>query len=485
MVVCRDIVTVIWPKLVCNHYIVMHTIWTPTLSGQGPLYRRLLEALRQAIQSGELPAGTRLPTHRALADRLDITPGTVTRAYHEAEQCGLLRARIGDGTYVRSTEEESQAPAWVMRQPTAGRIELWQNLPVGMDRSEAFNAAIAPLLQDPARINALMEYSPAEGNPGHRACTAEWLQQHGVAAHPDRLLFTYGAQNGLLLALLALGLAGQPLLCEGLTYPGLISLANSLKIPLRGLAMDEQGLLPEALEQACQQGHFRALYLIPTLHNPTTVTMPLARREAILAICARYQLWVIEDDVHGRLAVNPPPPLVNLAPERVICVGSLSKGSSAGLRLGYLLLPAALYRAATQAIVASSWMISPLLVEIGCRWMADGQANRLLQQQQTLLLQRGACAQQIMHGLDLVWQSGSMHAWLRLPEPWRAAALVAAAEQQGIGLAGAELFAAGHFAAPQAVRLSLSHPQDDAALRQALQTVRELLESGQSCAPLI
>lgn len=485
MVVCRDIVTVIWAKFVCNHYIAMHTIWTPTLSGQGPLYRRLLEALRRDIQSGELPAGTRLPTHRALADQLGITPGTVTRAYHEAEQCGLLRARIGDGTYVRGGEEERATPAWVMRQPAAGRIELWQNLPVDMDRSDAFASAVQPLLQDAERINALMEYSPAEGNPGHRDCAAHWLQQHGVAARADRLLFTYGAQNGLLLALLTLGLAGQPLLCEGLTYPGLISLANSLKIPLRGLAMDEQGLLPEALEQACQQGHFRALYLIPTLQNPTTVTMPLARREAILQICARYQLWVIEDDVQGRLVDNPPPPLVNLAPERVICVGSLSKGSSAGLRLGYLLLPETLYRAANQAIVASSWMISPLLVEIGCRWMADGQANRLLQQQRSLLQQRGACAVQVMQGLDLVWQPGSMHAWLRLPEPWRASALVAAAEQQGIGLAGAELFAAGHFAAPQAVRLSLSHPQDEDALSRALQGVRAILENGHSCSPLI
>ncbi|MGL4756793.1 MAG: PLP-dependent aminotransferase family protein [Aeromonadaceae bacterium] len=454
----------------------MMTIWTPTLSGRGPLYRQLLDAIRHAIQQGELPAGSKLPTHRALADRIGVTVGTVTRAYHEAEQSGLITARVGSGSYVRDGKA-SPTEAWHMRHATPGRIELWQNLPVALDRSAAFQQAMQTIAQEPDCINGLMEYDSAEGNASQRACFSAWLQQHGIDATPERLYFNYGAQNGLLLAVMLLGLSGQPLLCEGLTYPGLNTLAQTLKLQLRGLPMDEEGILPDALERACQDGLYRAIYLIPTLQNPTTAVMSRQRREAILAICARHQLWVIEDDVHGLLPTERPPALVNLATERVIYLGSFSKGTSAGLRIGYMLVPAELHAATGQAIRATSWMVSPLLIELACRWMRGGDADALLQQQRLQLAQRAERLQHHLGAFALRYAAGSMHAWLELPAQWRAASFIAAAEAEGIGLASAELFAAGHFSTPQAVRLSISHPPDMASLEQALTTLARLLES--------
>ena len=459
-----------------NRFIVTMTIWTPQLSGHGPLYRQLLDAIREDIANGHLPAGQRLPTHRALADRLGVTVGTVTRAYSEAEHQGLLQGRVGSGTYVRD-QQGHQARAWHIRQPNPERIELWQNLPVAVDRTEPFMQTMQALMQEPGQINALMEYDCAEGGLSQRQRASDWLVQHGIQAEPQRLLFNYGAQNGLLLSLLSLGLSGETLLCEGLTYPGLNTLSQPLRLQLKGLAMDAEGLLPDALEKACQSGVYRALYLIPTLQNPTTAIMSLERRQAILAICERYQLWVIEDDVHGLLPQQRPPALVNLAPERVIYLGSFSKGTSAGLRIGYMLVPAALQTAASQAIRGASWMISPLLVELACRWMANGDADRLLDEQRRQLAQR---AQRLRHHLGhfaLHYQEGSMHAWLELPAHWRAVAFIQASEAAGVGLAGAELFAAGHFPSPQAVRLSISHPLDEQSLEQALLTLRQLLES--------
>ena len=459
-----------------NGFIVTMTIWTPQLSGQGPLYRQLLDAIREDIASGTLPAGQRLPTHRALADRLGVTVGTVTRAYSEAEHQGLLQGRVGSGTYV-CDKQGAQAQAWHIRQSNPERIELWQNLPIAMDRTEPFMLTMQALMQEPGQINALMEYDSAEGGLSQRQRTSDWLQHHGIAAAPERLLFNYGAQNGLLLSLLTLGLSGETLLCEGLTYPGLNTLTQPLHLQLKGLVMDAEGLLPEALEKACQTGHYRALYLIPTLQNPTTAIMSTERRQAILAICERYQLWVIEDDVHGLLPQQRPPALVNLAPERVIYLGSFSKGTSAGLRIGYMLVPAALKAAASQAIRGASWMISPLLVELACRWMQGGDADRLLEQQRRQLAQRARLLRHHLGHFSLHYQEGSMHAWLELPGHWRSAAFIQACEAAGVSIAGAELFAAGHFPSPQAVRLSISHPLDDQALEQALLTLRQLLEN--------
>ncbi len=132
------------------------TIWTPDLAAfDGPLYLKLVKAIEQGIVNGELPPQTRLPTHRSLADRLGVTVGTVTRAYSEAERRGLLAARVGHGTWVKGANTDP-ANEWVIRQEEGHRIELWQNLPVQLDRA----AIIRPMLggsggrgsQRPARL---------------------------------------------------------------------------------------------------------------------------------------------------------------------------------------------------------------------------------------------------------------------------------------------------------------------------------------------
>ncbi len=142
-----------------------------------------------------------------------------------------------------------------------------------------------------------------------------------------------------------------------------------------------------------------------------------------------------------------------------------------------MLVPTALKAAASRAIRGASWMISPLLVELACRWMQGGDADRLLEQQRRQLAQRARLLRHHLGHFSLHYQEGSMHAWLELPAHWRSAAFIQACEESGVTIAGAELFAAGHFPSPQAVRLSISHPLDDQALEQALLTLRQLLEN--------
>lgn len=451
------------------------TIWTPTLSGQGPLYQQLAEAIARDINAGTLAPEQRLPTHRALAERLGVTVGTVTRGYALAERQGWLHARVGAGTYVRPLSNPSTA--WHLQARDPQRVEMWQNFPIAQARQEPLQRALQQLQQDPAHLNQLMDYGEAQSPLALRQRLCHWLAEQGITLEAERLFFTYGVQHGQLLSLLALGLAGGDLLCEGMTYPGLKNLAATLNIQLKGLPMDEEGLEPAALERACSQGQYRALYLVPTLQNPTAATMSLARRQAILAICQHHRLLVIEDDVHGLLPPQRPPLMASLAPEQVIYLGSLSKGISAGLRLGYAQVPSALMDAFAQAVRASSWMISPLLVALACDWLQQGEADQMLQFQRTALAQRG---QQLMDWLGdkgVHYQPGSMHAWLPLPAQWRAEAFVRAAREAGVVVAGGEAFAAGHFAVPQGVRLSISQPLDGDSLARGLAILRQLLES--------
>ncbi|MGY4027085.1 aminotransferase-like domain-containing protein [Aeromonas rivuli] len=447
------------------------TIWTPKLSTfEGPLYLKLVKAIEQAIDNGELTPHTRLPTHRALADRLGVTVGTITRAYGEAERRGLLAAKVGHGTWVKGNDAASD---WVIRNEEEGRIELWQNLPVQLDRAAIFRPLIESLAG--GDLNSLLGYDKEAGRVDQRQLFVDWLGEQGIAGSEERLLFSHGAQHGIMLALLATGCVGETILCEGLSYPGLLGNARQLKNQVVGLAMDEEGLLPEALEAACRQRRAKLLYLTPTLQNPTTAIMSLARREAIIALARRHDLLIIEDDVNGLLPETPLTPLVNLAPERVIYLGSLAKIACGGLRVGFLLAPPALRAAFAQAMRLSSWMVSPLLIELACKLVSERQVMALIAQQRQVLTRRGELLRHLLPGA--CWQPGSMHAWLPLPEPWRSQEFAQAADALDVGVASGEHFAAGQFAAPQGVRLSLSQPATDAKVAEGLDRLAGLLRA--------
>lgn len=237
-------------------------------------------------------------------------------------------------------------------------------------------------------------------------------------------------RNGLLLSLLMLGVTGESVLCEGLTYPGISNLAHSLRLQLQGLAMDEEGCCPRRWRRPARAVTTGCSTLSPPckIHYRHHVA---GAAQAILQICERHHLWVIEDEVHALLPETRPVSLHSLAPERVIHIGSLAKGVSAGLRIGYLLVPEKLKAAAAQAVRGASWMVSPLLGEIVCRWLVSGDADLLLEQQRQMLAERGELLRRYLGHHALRYAEGSMHAWLELPAHWRSAAFVAAAEAGG------------------------------------------------------
>ncbi|PJG59122.1 PLP-dependent aminotransferase family protein [Aeromonas cavernicola] len=459
------------------------TIWTPDLTAfSGPLYLKLVKAIEQAIHEGELPPQTRLPTHRALADRLGVTVGTITRAYSEAERRGLLAARVGRGTWVKGAQDDP-VNGWVIRkdEQEGTRIELWQNLPVPLDRA----AIIRPMLAEIANgeLNSLLGYDNEAGKSGQRQLFINWLADQGVNGSEECLMFSHGAQHGIMLALVATGCVGETLLCEGLSYPGMLGTARQLKNQVVGVALDDEGIVPDALDATCRTRRAKLLYLTPTLQNPTTATMSLERRHAIVAIARRHDLWIIEDDVNGLLPQDPMIPLVNLAPERVIYLGSLAKIACGGLRVGFVLTPPALRNAFAQAMRLSSWMVSPILIELACKLVSERHIMHLVEQQRRILTGRGELLRHLLP--EARWQIGSMHAWLPLPEPWRSQEFADAADALEVGVASGEHFAAGQFAAVQGVRLSLSQPASDQRVAEGLSRLAQLLRGSLPTNPLL
>jgi DNA-binding transcriptional MocR family regulator len=359
-----------------NGYIVMVTMWHPDLAGrEGPRYLAIVDALAEDVASEALSSGSRLPTHRELAERLGVTVGTVSRAYGEAARRGLVSGEIGRGTFVRSGARAEEDP-----QEGAGTIDLAENHPPEPATRPQRAALAASLAALPGRADfgRLLTYPAAGGNPEDREAGAEWIGRAGVKAAADRVLVCTGSQHGLTVVLATLLQPGDLLLTEALTYAGLKSVAGLLHLKVAGLPVDAHGLRPDALEAACRSGAARALYVIPTLHNPTTAVMPLERRREIVEIAERHGLAVVEDDVHGLLPEKRPVPLAALVPDRSYYLTSTSKTLAPGLRIAYVLAPPAMVPRLTDSLRATTWAVAPLTAAIASSWIESGTADAIL-----------------------------------------------------------------------------------------------------------
>jgi DNA-binding transcriptional MocR family regulator len=312
--------------------------WQPILAdGPAPLFERVLGALAADIETGKLPPGTRLPPQRELALSAGISLGTVTRAYAEAERRGLVTAHVGRGSYV--------AGAVAANSPVAandGPIDLCHNIPPhGPARAEIKRLSLA--LAADGTFAQLLDYTPVFGIEDHRRAVGEWLVAHAQMpkAHAPEVVLCGGTQQAMALALGSVCKPGDIVLCEELTFYGMRALADYAGYRLHGVSMDHLGLCPDALEKAIRQTGARVLYVLPTLQNPTARMMDLGRRQAIVDVARRHDLWLIEDDVYGYFAKSQQDyvPLSVLAAERSFYLGGLSKVLAPGLRVGFALPP--------------------------------------------------------------------------------------------------------------------------------------------------
>ena len=451
------------------------TIWLPRVENRkGPRYVAIVDALAEDLAAGALQKGMRLPTHRELAGRLGVTVGTVSRAYAEAARRGLVSGEVGRGTFVRGFGETVPGEDGEV-------VDLGQNHPPDSPAQPQRAALVAALatLTERADAGRLLDYPAAGGNAADREAGAAWIGRAGLAAAPDDVLVCTGSQHGLTVVLATLLEPGDVLLAESLTYAGVKAVAGLLHLRLKGLSMDEDGLRPDALEAACREGGAKALYLIPTHHNPTTAVMPEGRRREVVAVARAHGLQVVEDDVHGLLPPERPLPIAALAPERSYYLTSTSKTLAPGLRIAYVLAPPAMVPRLTASLRATTWAVAPLTAAVASLWIRDGTADALLEARRHEARERQAIAAERLAGADFAAKPEAYYLWLRLPEPWRGDAFAAEARARGVVVTPAEAFAVGRAPVAHAVRLCLGAARTRAALSRGLDVVADLLRAGE------
>jgi len=246
--------------------------------------------------------------------------------------------------------------------------------------------------------------------------------------------------------------------------------------------MDDDGVDADAFAEACRLHAPKLLYLNPTLLNPTTHTIPTARRMAIVDVARRFGVPIVEDDPYGLLPQNGPPAFAALAPDMTWHISGLAKCLGAGLRVAYVVVPdvRAGWSFAAAARTATV-MASPITTALATRWISDGTADALLAFVRRESAERQRLCDEILPGVALRTDPAGFHFWLTLPEPWTRSAFVGHMRATGLGVVASDAFATTG-TAPEAVRVCLGGPVDRAKMRGALEFMSHALSESPALA---
>ena len=436
--------------------------------GSEPLYRQLIALIRDQIESGALPAGTRLPASRKLARRLGISRISVVNAYSELRAAGYLSARAGRGTFVAQGREAApaetpQRPPPPDRQRAASIRDMMRlarkpgviDFSSGSPPSEFFPVRY---LQD--ALNQVIDrdgaealsYEAAEGYLPLRSAVRDYVRAIGIQCRLADVLITGGAQQAIDLVLQSLLSPGDTLVTADPTYLGVIDIAQARRVHIHGIPIDADGIRIDALDNIIADLRPRLIYVMPSYQNPTGHLMPMHRRRQLVRLAAQHGIPVLEDEVYRefRFEGEELPPLKALDDSGVVIhTNAFTKVLLPGIRIGYLIAGEAYNERLSRVKQA-----------------ADISTSGLHQRAIHLLLERGVLAQQLERNrIELrrrrvaalaaaqryfpagsKWFSpqGGLYLWVELPERGPSAAeTFIAALQRDVAFAIGGLFYTG------------------------------------------
>lgn len=411
--------------------------WMPGRFDSGkPRYLAIADAIAKDISAGRLSSGDRLPPQRKLASALGIDFTTVSRAYSEAQTRGLVDSHVGRGTFVAGTlASAAPDPARALAE------DLSMNMPPEPTEQTLTDKMRGGLAYVSANLVDLLRYQSAIGAVQDRAAASGWLEMRGLDAQLERITVTPGAHATMAAILSIITRPNDKILCERITYPGLRNIAGRFGVELIGLDMDKDGITPEALDAAIVRHRPKALYLNPTLHNPTTLTIPVGRRLELAKILRKHDLTLIEDDAYGFVPANAPAPIAHLVPNLTWYIGGLSKCIGAGLRLAYTVAPTAkcAYQLA-QAIRAISVMPSPISMALATQWIEDGTADDIRDFIRAESVARQSIAAKALEGFRFQTSEYAFNIWLSLPKGIGRADIVARLAGRQLGVMPSDAF---------------------------------------------
>jgi DNA-binding transcriptional MocR family regulator len=438
-----------------------------------PSYKPIVDELAATIRSGTLPPGTRLPAHRDLARQRRIALATATRVYAELAAMGLVAGEPGRGTFVRELSGyDGLEPSRALSVPRVADLSF--NQPLAQGQAGQLRLALRALSAS-GEIESLLRQHPPGGRQRDRAVVAAYLLGRGIDTAPANVLLANGATQALDSVLRALTRPGDVVAADALSYPGIKLIAAAHGLDLAPVPVTAAGPDLDALDRLCRARPVRAIYAIPTVHNPLGWVLGKEQRARLAGIARAHDCAIIEDGTYAFLDAAPPPPLQALAPERTCYVAGLSKNVAAGLRFGFAVVPGQHTAAVTTSMRTAAWGTPGVVTALAAGWLADGTVAQLEQARRQDAAARQGIARAALAGLDITAHPTSYIVWLGLQQhqrPDHAAAVLAA---QGILVSTADAFSIGPYR-PRALRLALGTPPL-AELRSALHCLRDTIDA--------
>ncbi len=336
--------------------------WRPDRSIDIPIYRQIVHYIKDKISTKQWDVGYKLPTQRELANLFNVNRSTIVEALDELKGEGLLEGMGSKGTIVVNNTwsllASTPPPNWRqyieagIHRPNLPTIQLINKLEFEPDIIRLGTGELSPELfphqmftevitKASKKIKSL-GYEESKGLPYLRNVLSEYLKKYGIYASPDSILIVSGSLQALQLISLGILHHGSRIFVERPSYLKSLHIFQSAGINLKGVAMDDQGMLPSDIAANNRDTNMDILYTIPTFHNPTGVVMTETRRKEIINKCEEERLPIIEDDVYRELWLDKEPPKAIKSLDNkgiVLYMGSISKSLSAGLRIGWLVGP--------------------------------------------------------------------------------------------------------------------------------------------------
>jgi len=434
-----------------------------------PLYRQIEGFLREQILVGTLLPETRLPATRDLAHSLGVNRITVNTAYAELESQGLIGSRAGSGNYVlkhaasipsilRDELLVDHLPSW---QRALGKLEwlndlLQRDSPFKSDPEQSFgfsagagDGRLFPVEEFRKTLQVVLcrdgynalDYGEYRGYRPLRVTMAQILTTEGIPAHPDQLLVTSGSTCALALVAHLLLQPNDIVLVEDPTYAGALNLFKAVQTRVVGIPIDSDGMQTADLERLLSHLHPKLIYTIPNFHNPSGVCMSAQRRHHLLALAARFEVPILEDDYVGdlRYSGHDLPSLKTLDTTGcVIYVRTFSKMLMPGLRIGFILAQGPIIRYLESYKRVHDISSSPLIQRALEAYITVGRYHAHLRRICRIYRRRRDRMVQSLKANEtegMFWRipDGGLFLWLGLP-PIDTRELIKQAEQCGVGL---------------------------------------------------
>ena len=435
-------------------------------------YKGILDKLVEDIRHGKLLPGSKLVTHRQFASQEKIALATASKVYKALAKMGLVSCEVGRGTFVKETQVP---PSHGIKQVSLaeGMQDLNFNSPLLDNQPKMLRDALRKLSYS-GDLESLLSYQPHNGRQYDKSVIKSYLAHHNISVETQNMAIVNGAQQGLALSVMSLLKPGDLVAVDAITYPGFKLLAEVHGLELIAIPMVNQCIDLNALTQVCEQRKIKAIYSMPTLHNPLGSVMKLAQRKQLIEIARKYQLIIIEDAAYSFLATNPPPALVTLAPDITLYISGFSKNLATGLRVGIILSPAKWISSIEKSIRATTWNTAGLLSALICQWIEDGNIYKLEREKRLDATKRQKIAKKVFQGLSYQSHPASYFLWLPLPEDVRTDLLIKSLLDLNICVSGAEPYSTTEHT-PHAIRLALASV-DLTNLEATLTLIKEAIE---------